>query len=441
MTWLKWLAFVGVTGVWSMAVFALTWSFTFPSDAFSEYASWKLQEASKKEKALSADELRPYLPYFGLGGIGITGTNVVLYNRDRPRRGEPGAVHPILHADALSMRAGWLNVPRMLTSGTGSFSGTATLSGGDLDFDVSIGSKDDKPTLTAINLESTGYPISAVPISVGSLEGTGGVDIHVNLDAPEGLSKSDGTIAINGASIEIDRLLLDALGGADAGVKIKLSEADLAMDVASGKAKVTAGHIVTDIATIDIEGDVVLQDDPMNSRLKLKFIITLNEGPMGTIIGGLLGKDAKWEDGKYHYALSGNLKNAHPRPERERRARAAGNRRQGKQDNGDEPGFDGPVNGPRLGPPGPLGGPLGNMPGMPPGPPGGRDLQMPGDDEAAREERMRRREEMAAERRERLRQRREEAGLRPVEDNDINQPEPLDELPPGLEDPEDLQVP
>lgn len=437
MIWLKRVGFVFGTLAWSAAVFAATWSLTFPDDAFAEYVAWKIQEGSKSEKALTADALHPYLPWLGLRGVGITGENVVLYNRDRPRRGEPGLVHPILHADAMSVHANWLNVPRMILGGTGSFSGTATLSGGDLGFAASIGKKDDKATLTSLSVDSTGFPISAVPLGVGSLQGTGGVDIHVDLDAPDGFSKANGTIAITGASINIDKLLLDALDGADPGVKIALSEADLSLDVVSGKAKVTTGHIVTDIATIDVEGDVVLQDDPMNSRLRLKFLITLADGPMSTLLGGLLGKDAKWEDGKYHYALSGNLKSAHPRPERERRARAGGpNRLRASK------GEDGELIEP------PLGLPPGMGPGLPPGAGVGpmNDIPMPNDDPAQREERQRRREELAAERRERLRLRREEQGFGPNPDNDIVQPPPPDDEPPppppdDFPQPEDENLP
>jgi hypothetical protein len=184
---------------------------------------------------------------------------------------------------------------------------------------------------------------------------------------------------------------------------------------------VSRGAIASDFVQAEITGDILLMDDPMQSRLRLKIVLT--PGPKLEPFKAFL-KDAEWADGLFHYALSGTFARPRFRAESERRARV-----------GPRTALDGP---PAIG--------LGAA-GKGADDAGAARLT-PGGAEESDEERAARREKTIEERRRRLEERRRDMGrdglpARPrmvdgrapvIDDEEEDLPLPPDEeeMPPGL---------
>jgi type II secretion system protein N len=293
---------------WLGTTFVATWYFTFPSDAVAQYARWKVQEGGNY--LLGIESVRP-------SGFGVRGDKVAIFAKERK-----GTVQ-LFSADSVRIGSGPLSVLRLATGGAGTVSGSISRDGGDIDFSVSMG-RSEKGGLQprSIDLDGAGLPIAALSTFTGgsSFSGTGGFDVAVDLDAPEGLSKAQGTFSLKAKDAVIEKVGLSGLSGFDLG-PIHLSEMDISFDVDGGKAKISTGTLTSDLVQAEITGDVVLADELPRSRFRLKFVFTLGESLQQ--FKALLGS-AAWEDGKFHYNLAGTFSSPRFRPERERRARNGG---------------------------------------------------------------------------------------------------------------------
>lgn len=381
-------AALGAAGfVWFALVFLISLRLTFPADALAQWARYRIQDGSGGAQILQVGELRPW--WFGLAG-----TDVALYSRPKGHAHESEAPLLVFAADALRARVGLLGLVRLVTGGNTTIQGAATVAGGDLDFSATIARTAEETAFRALRITGDGFPLNAVPaIAGGKLEGTGGLNLDIDLDAADGLAKSNGHATISAKDLVVEKIAAPGTLMEDLELgPIRVSEVDLAFDVTSGKAKVSRGSIVSDLLKMDIEGDIVLADDPLQSRVRLKLILSLGEGMQ--LFEAFL-KGSEWEDGRYHYGLSGTLANPRFRAERERRSRAATNDANlGATEVPaiDRPGIDRAIRSP-----------ISDL---------GKPPQAPGGDDADRDEK--RRSTMAA-RRERLAQRRRDMGMAPHE--------------------------
>ena len=296
--------------VWVGMTFLATWHWTFPSDAVAQYARWKVQEGGTYLLVLDA---------VGPSGFGARGDNVVIYAKERKGTAQ------LLRADSVRIGSGPLSLVRLATGGAGTVSGSISRDGGDIEFSVLMG-RSDKGRLQPlrIDLDGAGIPIAALSTSSltggSTFSGTGGFDVAVDLDAPEGLSKAQGTFLIKAKDAVIENVALPGLSGFDLG-PIHLSEVDVSFDVEGGKAKIATGTLTSDLVQAEITGDLVLADDLPRSRIRLKLVLTLGESLQK--FKALLSS-AAWEDGTFHYHLAGSFSSPRFRPERERRARSVG---------------------------------------------------------------------------------------------------------------------
>jgi type II secretion system protein N len=332
----------GATG-WFGVAFGLSWWLTFPSAAVGDFVKYQVQESGKY--ALDLEDVAP-------SGLGLRLDGVSLYAVEK-RRGKSAAEPKttlMFEADAVRVKVGgpW-SLIALVTGGDATIKGSVTRAGGDVDFRTTLAATDEgRRELRSVEVTGDGVPLNA--ISAGYLEGDGGVDVDISLDAPDGVSQADGTITFTSDDAVIRSIVAEQLEGLDFGA-IQVSELDVQFEVTDGRAKVTTGRIVSDLAQIEVSGDIILADDITSSRLRLKLILELSDtlAPMKGFL-----KTAEWADGGFHYALSGTLAKPRPRPERERKSR--GVERLGGEDGGpddivDFPRDPGPDDG--AGPPDP----------------------------------------------------------------------------------------
>jgi type II secretion system protein N len=357
---------------WLFGVFLVTLYFTFPSTDVATYARWRVQDSG--DYLLDVAEVKP-------SWFGARATSVVLYSKERS-----GNV-PLFSADQVWLGSGPLSLLRLATGGAGSVSGSFARDSGDIDFTVDL-ARSDKGALQprSVRISGESLPLSALPSGMlggGSLVGTGGLDLEADIDAPEGLSKAQGSFSLRAKDAVIEKFDLPALSGMGLG-PVHLTLFDLVFEVANGKAKVATGVLQSDLVEGEISGDIVLADEIQRSRLRLKFVFSLGESLQQ--FKALLGQ-AVWEDGKFHYNLAGTFASPRFRPDRERKARAAA---------GGVPGAAPTVDTEKIREAGPRGVSGAELPPREDAP----------DMDAARAERQARREQAIAERRARLQDRR-----------------------------------
>jgi type II secretion system protein N len=320
---------IAVAGVfWFTAVFFISLYLTFPSTALAEFAAWRVQEAS--------DTTRVSITSISPSGFGLRGDDVVLYKKAGSK------LTPMGEAEHVWLSSGPWSLINLAFGGNATLRGAIARAGGDLSFSATIANTAEGVAIHAASLSADGLPLSALPPIAGAhLDGTGGIDLAVELSSPDGLAKANGKVAIQRA----DDLVIQAIeapGTAFASVDIgsvAISDLDLVFDVKNGKGKVSTGQIATDLGTVEVQGQFTLSDNWMQSRVQLKLVVSLSEvfdqkfGLLKSVLN-----DSLWADQKYHYALSGTLGQPRFRAEHERKARPSINRGAAAPTEGDEEG-------------------------------------------------------------------------------------------------------
>ena len=161
-------------------------------------------------------------------------------------------------------------------------------------------------------------------------------------------------------------------------------KAEFVLEIEDGKAKVKKGELEGELLELELSGDITLNKKFDRSRLRMKAEFTLAEH-LDNLVKLLPGaKEARRDDGMYHFNISGTVLNPSFRAERERRSTSRTKRSDTPLDGG---------------------------PAMLPGGLGGADDDMDADERRTqREDRIRERRERLAERREAAKNEREDEG-------------------------------
>lgn len=373
---LPWLA----GAAWGTLVFLGGMQLFFPSDAAVERLQYEVERASDGGWQLSAEEAG----LWRATGLELQGVELLKVETKRPTRRsddeEPEAPSAtrFLVADHVAVRARLL--PLLTGSREASFD--ADMYRGDLS--GSVGLKGD--------LLGTDGEASELDLSLFPFEGeTMSLDLAGALDASWDLiiDTADTTKSTGRITLEVEGLELNSatIAGFDLEETSSFSKAELVLEIEDGKAKVKEGELIGDLIEAKIDGEITLNKKFDRSRLRLKVEFTLEEN-IDNLVKLLPGaKDARRDDGRYHYSVSGTI--LHPSFKAERERRTSTRKRSTPTEAG---------------------------PGILPGASGGAD------DEDA-DERRRLREERIRERRERLRERREEAQA----ERDVVDDEPMDD--------------
>ncbi|MEZ4322771.1 MAG: type II secretion system protein GspN [Myxococcota bacterium] len=292
--------------LWAAVLFVFTLWFTFPGDAVAERVEYQVSTASRGNYALDLGSVGPWW-------LGLSTDSVKVYTREK--RTDPPNKLMMIATDA-RMAAGLFSLmarePRV--------SGSVTLGlDGTLDYVVGT-SMDDKGKqllVTEVKLEGQSFPLGELLALVpgATLDATGKLDLQLDLEAPDGLSKADGIISLNGKGLSLVNPELPVIG--PMGRDVQIAELDIKLDADEGRARVDRGTIQSDMANIRITGDIGLADDIGRSNLNLNLEIELDES-MQAFASFL--KDAE-KGGKYYFECRGTLNAI------DRACRAAGSNR------------------------------------------------------------------------------------------------------------------
>lgn len=276
---------------WAAIVFVLSLWITFPGTAVAERLEWEVADSSGGAYALDLGDVGPWW-------VGLATDSAKLYTRPSP--GDPANQLMMFATDA-RLAVGLTSLvwrqPRA--------SGSVTIGeAGHLDYVVGTAMDADGKRLMVneVFLQGDGFPVDDLLTVVPGADftGTGAVDLIVDLDAPEGLSKANGTVRFGGKDVLlVNPVIMEFPLGRD----VTLRELDLELEARDGKARITRGRLGSDVADIAITGDIVLADDIGRSRVDVRLELTLD--PSMKMMEGMLASAAK--DGKFVYRCVGLL--------------------------------------------------------------------------------------------------------------------------------------
>ncbi len=281
--------------LWFGLVFSLTFWLTFPSDTLAERLKYEVYDGSGGDYQLQLDSLSPWW-------VGVSGEMVQLYSNTTPRGGGDPVSELVFAAEAARLRVSPLSLLRR----TPSVAGGMTIGGGDVDFTVATQmDKKDRLGVSDLTIEAQDFPIIDLASLAGTaMEGTGTIDIEVEISAPDGMRQAEGKIEIHGGDILITKLDPAAMGGMDLGMEIPLDDIDIVLDITQGKAEFTRGKIRSQMANIDLDGALTLRDDLTRSTMNIGLVVELGEEL--AMFKSFLN-DAKGADEKFHYKCAGTL--------------------------------------------------------------------------------------------------------------------------------------
>ncbi len=364
---------------WFAVVFVVGFHLFFPSDAALQRIRWEVGQRSGGDWTLEAASASPWR----VTGLALSDARLLSVEKKRPVRRSriqkddaaeppvdpPGATAtPVLTFDRL---AGRLRLGSILHA-TPDIGFAADLYGGDVTGHARVA---DDRTVLAFDLD--GVDLSRVPIGgkTWKVEAEGEVRARAEFDIDaEETRGSTGTF----------RLVMDDLvlrSGNVAGVTLPsdtiFTKAILAIEIKDGKGAVTEGTFASSLFDATLDGDITLNKRFTRSRLRLELTLTLQESLDALVRILPTARDARDEEGTYHFVVSGTLSSPRIRGNYNRKVSPTRRIPMGRSgfDEGSGPGFQ----------------------------PGMEFENGPMDDDQRRQER----EERLKERRERLKERRE----------------------------------
>jgi len=287
------LAFAGI--VWFGLVFLLTFWMTFPSDSLGERLKYEVYAGSDGDYQLQLQDVSPWW-------VGLSGEMVQLYSVSTPRGGGDPETELIFAAEAARVRVSLFS----LLGRAPAVSGGMTIGGGDVDFSLATQmDKKDRLGLSDLQITAEEFPIiDLASVAGASMEGSGTIDIDIDISAPDGMKQAEGKIQISGSDILITKIDPAMTGGMDLGMEIPLENIDIDLDITQGKAEFSKGRIQSSMANVELDGYLQLRDDLTRSTADIAVVFEL--GDELAMFKSFLN-DAKGTDGKFHYKCTGSL--------------------------------------------------------------------------------------------------------------------------------------
>ncbi len=302
------------TTLFGAAVFYAGWHVYFPGEAAVARARYAVQEAGKGKWVFQAADASPWR----LSGVSFE--DAVLARVDQPRRRrirhrrgddpaeEPAAkATPVLRADTLDVGVDLLALAR----GKKRIRYAMDALGGEASGILGLDEDRRRIVLDAEDIDVSQLPLKGESWSVAA---RGRLRLDADLDMPrKATDKSRGEVHLS-----IDDLVIDSatVHGFDIG-SATFTEAGLDLVVKKGKLSVDEGRFASDLFTVDLDGDVTLSDrEPSRWRLRLEAKVELDEGLDKMLSMLPRVKDARDDDGVYHFLCSGSLGRPYCRPDR-----------------------------------------------------------------------------------------------------------------------------
>ncbi len=302
---------MGVFGVfWAALVFVLTLWLTFPSDAFVQRIRAEAPGVLGAEYSLDLVSASPWW-------VGVSTHDLKLYHTPRrPRSGEEGGPTLVAVADDVRIRAGLFS----LLARAPYVTGAVTLTEGTLDYAVGTRMEGGTMQVESLQIDASSFPLADLMMFLpegAEFDAVGTVDLSVDLQGGEdGMKSANGDISLTGKGIVLSNVVIPDIG--PLGFDVPIDSLELSFDVDEGTAAVDIGRIMSELGTVEIEGDLTLRDPLDRTSINLEIIVSdLGEKLQAF---SMMMSSAKHADSKYHYQCRGIVSrlSSCPTPMRER---------------------------------------------------------------------------------------------------------------------------
>ncbi len=275
---------------WALICFYGGLWLTFPGELAAERAAWELQEASGGAWKLQVADVKPWRV------SGATLKDAQLLSVPRGRKGAEGPPSLVLRAESISAREELLP----LLGGAYMTAVRASLYGGELSGRVGLDG-----SLLVVDLLGEDLDLSAYPFGGEdwSLDAGGLLQAKINLKLDQGdIEASKGVV-----DLKIEDLVLSGVSfsGFSLDQSAKFSTAHLRMKLSDGAAEVKKGAFSSDLADVEVGGEITLAEPLSRSRLNLTVTFKLAEEI--DQLARLALKGARDGEGRYHFKASGTL--------------------------------------------------------------------------------------------------------------------------------------
>ncbi len=289
-------ALVVIVGLfWAAFLFLVTFWLTFPGEDVAKQIEYRAGEASRGAYALDLGDVSPWW-------IGLSTDSMKVYQRT----GRTGPADQLMvYSSDARLSASLFSLMRREPYVSGSITLGPEGAGGTMDYAIatSLGDKGNRLKVTDVDIEGESFPISELLVLVPNLdmEASGNIDAEIDLEAPDGLSSADGVIRITGQNLVFVNPVISGIG--PLGRDVNIEEIDLELDADEGQAKIDRGRIVSDVANIDLSGEIRLTNDPGRSNAEIEVSLELDESM--AMLSQMLKSAEK--NGRYVYECNGPL--------------------------------------------------------------------------------------------------------------------------------------
>ncbi|HMV66955.1 MAG TPA: type II secretion system protein GspN, partial [Myxococcota bacterium] len=278
-------------------VFTITLYLTFPSDPVAKFLAHSVEAWSGGAYQTEIGSTRPW--WVGLGADKVIVSTV-----------SGGVASPFLFVDALGVRIS----PWGLLRRSRQFTGYAQLEDSTVDVQVAAVDEDGEVKLRRVLVEAAGVSFDTIAglSSANPIEGEGTIDLEIDLNMKEGLEKAQGEVTLAGDGLRISKIAAPAMGLQPQDVDVAVSELDVRLSGDAGVLTVTRGVIRSQLASVDIGGEVTLGDRVDRSRVRLDVEVELGDwegtplAPFRVMVDGFTA-GAKCDDGRLHYSVNTTL--------------------------------------------------------------------------------------------------------------------------------------
>ena len=280
---------------WAAFLFIVTFFLTFPGEDVAKQLEYQAAEAGRGAYALDLGDVSPWW-------IGLSTDSMKVYQRS----GRTGPADQLMvYSSDARVSASLFSLMRRAPYVSGSLTLGPEGDGGTLDYAIatSLGEKGNRLKVTEVDLGGESFPIAELLVLVPNLdmEASGDIDVEIDLEAPDGLSSADGVIRITGKNLVFVNPVISGIG--PLGRDVNIGDLDLELEVDEGQAKIDRGRIESDVANIDLSGEIRLTNDPSRSNAQIEVALELDESL--SMLAQVLKSAEK--NGKYVYECNGPL--------------------------------------------------------------------------------------------------------------------------------------
>lgn len=300
---LTWLAL----GAWGAVSFAGAFWLSFPSKAVADRMAYEVATRSGGAWELSVGSVAPW--WYGLSASQVVVSSVDKVSKD-------AVPTPVFFADAAGVRVSPWSLLKL--SPAPLLMGYIGMDSASLEFALRGAMRDGALSLRSVKLDASNIPVPDLLglLGMGGGDGgttaSGGVDVSVDLQLPNGLGKADGEITLKGNELVIEKVSSTLIGWNQMEINTPIEDLNLHLAVEGGEATLTDGVLSSPLVSAKLSGTIALEDNPARSKLDVGAVVELGdwEGtPLSSFRTPLEGalRSARFPDGSYHYKIEGLL--------------------------------------------------------------------------------------------------------------------------------------